>query len=200
MLRRHRHRAKDSAKCEAAGIAHEHRRWWRIKPQEREARTNNRAAQDRQIPRTRHIRNAEIASIFHIADQIGDQHERKAGNDHWHRRKPVKPVGQVHRIAKCHHDGGRKNDIQPAKITHRPFIEWQIKLSARCSADHVDCKPCYEKFKHEPHLARNALMAALLDLVIIIHEPNKAKAAHYKQAGPDVIIGQIHPKQHRDAD
>lgn len=43
-------------------------------------------------------------------------------------------------------------------------------------------------------------MAALLHLVIIVLEPDKTKARHHEEAGPDIDIAQIHPEQDRNAD
>ena len=68
------------------------------------------------------------------------------------------------------------------------------------AADHPHREPRDEEFKHQPRPPRNALVAALLHLIQIIHEANRAKANHHKQAGPDVIIAHIHPQYHRNAD
>ena len=75
VVRGDRDRAERAAEREAAGIAHEHRRRRRVEPQEGEPRAHDPGAQDRQLARARHVRNAEVGRIVDAADEVGDDQQ-----------------------------------------------------------------------------------------------------------------------------
>jgi hypothetical protein len=57
-----------------------------------------------------------------------------------------------------------------------------------------------QKLAGEPHPPRNALVAALLDLVIIVHEPDQPETERHEDARPGVAVAEVHPQQQRDRD
>jgi hypothetical protein len=41
------------------------------------------------------------------------------------------------------------------------------------------------------------MMAAFLDLVVVVHEADDTETRHNQKAGPDIQVVKVHPKQHR---
>ena len=120
MLGRHRDRAQRAAEREAAGVAHEYRGRRRVEPQEGKARADDRHAQHGKVARAGDIGNAKIFGEHRIADQVGDEEEGEAGDDHRHGRQAVEAVGEVDRIARTDHDDGREQDIERPRSTTGP--------------------------------------------------------------------------------
>ena len=63
--------------------------------------------------------------------------------------------------------------------------------------DHPGGNAGDQKFEDQAHLARQALVAGLGHLVIIVEEADRAEAQSHEQAGPDIGGREVHPKQHR---
>ena len=116
MLDGHRDRAEQAAERQRAGVAHENLRGRRIEPEKADAGADQRAADDDEIAGLRHVIDAEIAREEKIADEIGDQPERRGGDHHRHDREAIETVGQIHRIAEGDDDERPEQQKAPAEI------------------------------------------------------------------------------------
>ncbi|KIT96851.1 hypothetical protein QT23_00060, partial [Staphylococcus aureus] len=133
---------------------HEHRRRRRIEPQEGQPRPHHRAAEDRQVARAGHVRDAQIDRVDLVAGQIGDQHERHAGDHHRHGGEAVEPVGEVHCIAERHDHEGGEGDVEPADVRMDPAEEGHIELGAVLRADDPGGDARDQELAQQPHPAR----------------------------------------------
>src|SRR3546814_8276865 len=89
---------------------------------------HHRAAEDRKLARARHMRYAEIGGELHVADEVDDDHERDRRDDDRHRRQPVEPVGEVHRIAERHDHERREHDVERSE-EHTSELQSLMRIS-----------------------------------------------------------------------
>src|SRR5690554_1912935 len=89
---------------QCAHIAHEYLGRIGVEPEETEAGTNQRAAEDQQLARALHIGNQQILGELEVTRQVGKDAQRAA---HHHRRQncqAIQPIGQVDGIAGANDD------------------------------------------------------------------------------------------------
>ena len=196
-MRRHGDRAQRAAEREAAGIAHEDRRGRGVEPQEGETRAHDRRAEDRQFARTLDMGNAEIGREVDAADEIGDQREGPRGDDDRHGRQPVEPVGEVHRIARADDDDRGEGVVEDPQLDPEVIDEGDIDEGVDLADDDIAGDTRNREFHQQADARRNALVAGLGNLVVIVEEPDQAEAQRHGETGPDERIAQIHPDQHR---
>src|SRR6185369_8165337 len=198
VVRRDSNRAESPAEREAARVAHEDRRGRGVEPEEGEARSNDRQAQHSQVADAEDVGNAEVSRELRVADQVGDQEEGEAGDDHRHGRKAVEPVGQGHGIAERHDHEGAERDVEPAEIEHGPLDEGQVEVGGPGPDDHPGCETRDQEFEREPSLAGKTRVMRLLHLVIVVKPADHPEPGCDEQTGPDVGIAELHPEQDRD--
>ncbi len=188
-------RAERAAQRKAAGIAHEDRCGRRIEPQKGKPRPDDRTAHDGQLTRARYIRNTKIFSELDVADEISDQHEGHAGDNHRHRRQPVEPVGQVDRVTEGDDREGGEGIIKQAQVEPRIADKRQIEKMLSVAQD----DPCRhsgdQEFEQQAHFCRNAVVARFGHLVVIVHETDRGEAQGDEHSRPDEMALEVHPQQ-----
>jgi len=184
----HRDRPERAAKRERAGIAHEHRRGWRVIPKKAQAPADQPRDEDQDLARARHVMQAEILGKVGAPHRVGDHAQRGRGDHHRHDRQPVKPVGEVDRIGRAHDHEHRKGDEENAEIDQHilEHRQGQLILQARGV---VVARPDRGnerdgKAEKQPHPARHALDIAARDLGIIIGKADERKAERDEQHQP----------------
>src|SRR5581483_7074774 len=198
MVRRDRHRTESASQRQAAGVAHEDGGRRGVEPEEREPRADDREQEHGKVAGARNVRDSEIIGELRVADEIGEQNEGEAGDDHRHRRKPIEPVGQVYGIAEGDDHERAEQDVEPAEVGDRLLDERQVKLGSASADHHPGCYSCDEEFEEQARLAGKSGVVRLLHLVVIVEPADQAEAAGHQKAGPHILVPEIHPQQDRD--
>ena len=122
------------------------------------------------------MRDAEIFGIVHAADQIGNQRKGACRDDHRHGRKPVEPIGQIDCIARPNNHESREDEVEIAQLDAEIVDEGDVEESVDLADDQIAGDACDREFQQQPDLARNALVAGLGNLVVIVEKPDQPEA------------------------
>src|SRR5579872_5696587 len=201
VLDRDRRGAEQAAKGQRAGIAHENLRRRRIEPEKADAGADQRAADDDEVAGMRHMVDAEIAGEEQIADEIGDEAERRRADHHRHDRQPIEPIREIDRIAEGDDDESAEEQKAPAEIDDEAVDERHGQRSRARAAD-IDHRQTGEQrngeFAGEPRAAGKAAIRLLRHFEIIVIEADRAEADRDEKDDPDIGAFEIGPKQSGD--
>src|SRR5215212_414456 len=196
-----RNGAERAAERERACVAHEDHGRGCVEPQEAEAGTDDRSAEDRKLARPFDEMHLQVIGKNGIAHQIDDDAISADGNHHRDDREPVEAVGQIDRIAgadnheRAHQDEAHAERYQQILEERQGHFACERRLADAHKRVYSDCGD--EKFAKEPHPAREALGGGLGDFQKIIIEADGTEPQHDKQNGPDIEIEEIRPDERR---
>ena len=193
-------RTQRTAKSKRPRVAHEHGGRRRIEPQKGKPCPHYCRAEDRKFTRTLDIGNAEVFGIVDAAHKIGNDSECSRSDDYRHDREAIQPVSQVHGIAEADDQSGGKDEIERPKRDRNAAEERYIEIGADLADDDVARDPSDYKLQQQAHLARNAAVARLGNLVVIVEKTDQAEANCHRQTRPNQRVGYVHPQQQGEAE
>ena len=123
LLDEYRHRAESAAEGEAPDVAHEDLGRIAVPPEEAHRGPDHGAAEDRHLPDSRQIEKVQVLREDAMAGDVGEDRERGGGDERRPDGQAVEAVGQVHAVARRHHDEDREEDVEGREVRHEVLEE-----------------------------------------------------------------------------
>ncbi len=194
----HGNGAQRCAQGQRADVAHEDLRRIGVEPEEAEAGTDQRAAEDDEFSGTGDVGDQQILGEIHVTGEVTEDAQTAADHHGRHDRQAVEAVGEVDRIARTNDDEIGENhetdaqrdlDVLQQRQDQRRFnrrLRSHIKEDRRTEAEH-----------RLPEILPAAWQPArvLLDhLAVVIDPPDGAEQQCHRQHYPHVAVGQVGPE------
>ncbi|MNT12191.1 hypothetical protein D3C72_1471110 [compost metagenome] len=201
----------------------------RVIPEEGQAGTGQRAAEDHQLAGARNVRDEQVARIRGVTRQIGEQAQSRAHHHGWHDGQTIEAVGEIDGVAGADDDAIGQRDEAPhaqriadgleerhdqvglrrqvhGEARLHPGVD-QIPHVARVGFRHGDGKRQVKRGDDadqrlpEVFFARaHAFRILVHHLAVVVGPADGAKAQGDDQDRPDEAVRQVGPQQGGNAD
>src|ERR1051326_4784059 len=200
-------RTDRASKGKRPRIAHKDLRREGVKPQESQRSTHESRTVDAQFPVSPEERDREVLAEIRTSGNIGHHRKRQCDDADSPGRKPVQPVGEVHRVARSDNHEDDHRDVEHSEVHFETLEERnrrarldlpevdidELGVKVNGAADHEADQDLADQFV----LFDQAFALFFHNFQIIVEKSHGPERCRYEQDQENVSVPEVRPEQRR---